>query len=136
MGRSPRVAVIDDDPAIVEVVKTVLESKKIKVQVANNGEDGVKLIKEYKPDLIILDVQMPKLSGYMVVELLKGKKKTSKIPIILLTAVSLMAGGISLEEPTSYRLTKPFNPQELIDLVAEILAKEKLKKETRTPKTI
>ena len=136
MGRSPRVAVIDDDPAIVDVVKTLLESKKIEVQVANNGEDGVKLVKEYKLDLIILDVQMPKLSGYMVVELLKGKKKTSKIPIILLTAVSLMAGGISLEEPTSYRLTKPFNPQELMDLVTEILAKEKLKKKTRTPKAI
>jgi len=125
MKHQPRIVVVDDDPAIIEIIRTILENQSYNVFTAEDGEKGLFLIREKQPHLIILDVKMPKISGYLLAELLKKESKLAHIPIILLTGESRLTGNISLEQPTAYRLTKPFNVDELTDLVKDILNQER-----------
>ena len=88
MPKQAKILVIDDDPDLVESVKTVLESKAYQVVVAYNGEEGLEKVVEEKPDLIILDVIMPGKDGFAVCKDLKENPHYyffSKIPVLLLT---------------------------------------------------
>ena len=81
------ILVVDDDPDLVETVALMLESKGCEVGKAYDGIEGEESIKERKPDLIILDIMMPRKDGYVLCAELKANEKTSDIPVILLTAV-------------------------------------------------
>ena len=81
------VLIVDDDPDMVETVGMMLESKGYKVGKAYDGIEGEESIKEQRPDLLVLDVMMPRKNGYVLCAELKKNKKTREIPIILLTAV-------------------------------------------------
>lgn len=82
------VLVIDDDPDQVETISLMLESKGLTVGKAYDGIEGEESIKTKRPDLIILDVMMPRKDGYTLCAELKASEKTREIPVILLTAVS------------------------------------------------
>ena len=132
------VLVVDDEPSILEVVNILLSSEGYTVLTASNGEEGLQKIREHKPDIVIMDVMMPKMSGFMVTKVVQKDPELKDIPILLLTATSQMAGGIQLEMPTPYRLTKPFQPEELIKKIKTILKKhdqqKNAKKASETPK--
>jgi DNA-binding response OmpR family regulator len=81
------VLIVDDDPDIVETVAMMLESKGYEVGKAYDGIEGEESIGKRRPDLLILDVMMPRKNGYVLCSELKKKKETRDIPIILLTAV-------------------------------------------------
>ncbi|MBN1847160.1 MAG: response regulator [Deltaproteobacteria bacterium] len=81
------ILVVDDDPDLVETVAMMLESKGCEVGKAYDGMEGEESIKERRPDLIILDIMMPRKDGYVLCAELKAKKETRDIPVILLTAV-------------------------------------------------
>ena len=81
------ILVVDDDPDLVETVAMMLESKGCEVGRAYDGVEGEESIKQRRPDLIILDVMMPRKDGYVLCSELKANEKTKDIPIILLTAV-------------------------------------------------
>ena len=81
------VLIVDDDPDIVETVAMMLESKGFEVGKAYDGIEGEESIGKRRPDLLILDVMMPRKNGYTLCAELKKKKETRDIPIILLTAV-------------------------------------------------
>ena len=81
------ILVVDDDPDLVETVALMLESKGCEVGKAYDGIEGEESIKERRPDLIILDIMMPRKDGYVLCSELKANEETRDIPIILLTAV-------------------------------------------------
>jgi DNA-binding response OmpR family regulator len=81
------VLIVDDDPDLVETVAMMLESKGFEVGKAYDGIEGEEAIKKRRPDVLILDVMMPRKNGYQLCKELKSNKWTSDIPVILLTAV-------------------------------------------------
>jgi DNA-binding response OmpR family regulator len=81
------ILVVDDDPDLVETIALMLESKGCEVGKAYDGIEGEESIKERRPDLVILDIMMPRKDGYVLCAELKANDETSDIPIILLTAV-------------------------------------------------
>jgi DNA-binding response OmpR family regulator len=85
---SPKyILVVDDDPDLVETIAMMLESKGCEVGKAYDGIEGEESIKKRRPDLIILDIMMPRKDGYVLCAELKADDKTKDIPVILLTAV-------------------------------------------------
>jgi DNA-binding response OmpR family regulator len=81
------ILVVDDDPDLVETVAMMLESKGCEVGRAYDGVEGEASIKQRRPDLVILDVMMPRKDGYVLCAQLKADDKTRTIPVVLLTAV-------------------------------------------------
>ena len=81
------ILVVDDDPDLVETVAIILESKGCEVGMAYDGIEAEESIKERRPDLIILDIMMPRKDGYMLCAELKASEDTRDIPVVLLTAV-------------------------------------------------
>jgi CheY-like chemotaxis protein len=81
------ILVVDDDPDLVETVAMMLESKGCEVGKAYDGVEGEESIKQRRPDLVILDVMMPRKDGYILCAELKSDPKTRDIPVVLLTAV-------------------------------------------------
>jgi CheY-like chemotaxis protein len=81
------ILVVDDDPDLVETVAMMLESKGCEVGMAYDGVEGEESIKQRRPDLIILDVMMPRKDGYVLCAELKAHPETRDIPVVLLTAV-------------------------------------------------
>ena len=91
----PRILIIDDDPDLVESMRIILEANNYEVQSAKNGTEGLRLVKEINPDLIILDVMMDSITeGFQVSYQLRSRdpqseyRAYSKIPILMLTGVS------------------------------------------------
>jgi two-component system alkaline phosphatase synthesis response regulator PhoP len=115
------VLIVDDEPAIIEIVELLLKTEGHQVICAMNGEDGLELAKKHQPDAMILDVMMPKMSGYMVTSLISREKPLKKLPIMLLTATAQIAGNVMLQLPTKYKLSKPFKPEELLSMLEKML---------------
>ncbi len=87
MDKKRYVLVVDDDPDLVETVAMMLESKGCEVGRAYDGVEGEESIKARRPDLVILDVMMPRKDGYVLCAELKSNPETATIPVVLLTAV-------------------------------------------------
>ena len=87
MANKPLVLVVDDDPDLVEMVSMKLESENIRAASAYDGVEAWERIKEEKPDLVILDVMMPRKNGYTVCDEIKSDDEYKDIKVILLTAV-------------------------------------------------
>jgi len=84
----PKILIVDDDVVNRDIIKTRLEAAGYEVAEAANGEEGVNLAQKLPPDLIILDVMMPKVDGLLACRILKSDEKTKSIPIVMLTARS------------------------------------------------
>jgi len=120
---SKNVLVVDDDPDVRLFNVTVVEENGFTPIEATNGEEGLKLLKELIPDLVILDVLMPRQSGIRLFRELKTDKSLKHIPVILLSGIAKRTflrsqkaltefGGESVPEPEIY-LEKPVEPEEL-----------------------
>ncbi len=115
-----KILIVDDEQDIVESLKFVLEVSGYNCYCAYNGEDGLKLAKELIPDLIILDVMMPKINGYKISRLLKYDNKYKDIPIIMLTARSQTEDKLIGEETgVNEYITKPFELDQVVKKVEE-----------------
>jgi DNA-binding response OmpR family regulator len=79
-----KVLAIDDDPAMTELLNLLLMTQGFEVKTANSGEEGIKLIREYEPDIIILDLMMPGMSGWQVCS---EARRISNVPILILSAL-------------------------------------------------
>ena len=117
-----KILIADDEQDIVESLKFVLEVANYTCYCAYNGEDGLRLAKELCPDLIILDVMMPKINGYKISRLLKYDKKYKDIPIIMVTARSQEEDKLIGEETgVDEYITKPFDLDYVLERVNEHL---------------
>jgi DNA-binding response OmpR family regulator len=121
------ILVVDDDPDLVETVAMMLESKGCEVGRAYDGIEGEESIKKRRPDLIILDIMMPRKDGYVLCAELKANKDTSDIPVVLLTAVGeavpttryTHADGMSTEADDY--IAKPIDTEGLWEVVTGLL---------------
>jgi len=117
-----RILLIEDDPAISNVVELNLKLDNYDVFLAADGEEGLKMVAETDPDLIILDVMMPKMDGWQVLMQLKSEDKTRDIPVIMLTAIDdEQSKVIGLRGGADDYVPKPFSPLELAARVKVIL---------------
>ena len=116
------VLICDDEAYILESVKYVVQKEGYTVITADDGEKALALAREHKPDVMFLDVEMPKKTGYEVSATLKAEPETRQIYIIMLTA-----RGQAADEKKGYEsqvneyITKPFSPRKLIKRLHEIL---------------
>ncbi len=122
-----KVLVVDDNPADVKLVATSLEAIGIKVLRSYGGEEGIKLARENKPALIVLDLLMPELSGFEVIERLRADRETQDIPIIVLTVKDLSEGEKeALTKHTSAVMRKTsFKRREFLEKVKGVLTSGK-----------
>ncbi len=124
---SKYILIVDDDPDLVETVAMMLEAKGFEVGKAYDGIEGEEAIKKRRPDVLILDVMMPRKNGYELCKELKSNKWTNEIPIILLTAVGEAvpttsyshAEGMAVEAEDF--IPKPVDAATLVEAVLRLL---------------
>lgn len=116
-----KIIIIDDDMDLVELLKTRLELHGYAISAAYDGEEGLARIQQEKPDLIILDVMLPKKDGYTVFREIKYKDDLKHIPIIVLTAKDKMEEMFAMEGLKLF-VVKPFSSDELIKKVKAALS--------------
>jgi DNA-binding response OmpR family regulator len=97
MGKA-KILCVDDDRPTVTIISGVLRKENYEVEVAMNGQDGLKKAHDFKPDLILLDIMMPGMDGYEVCRHLRDDAETAKIGVIMLTA----KGGVDDPDKESY----------------------------------
>jgi len=118
-----KILVVDDKPEVVQLVKATLEGEDYQVIDASDGREALEKIGKEKPDLVLLDVIMPKMDGFEVLTKVKNDPQTKDIPIIMLTA-----RGQKLDKDKGRRLgaqdyiVKPFSPSHLLRKIEEIMA--------------
>jgi len=116
-----RILIVDDEPHIVEAVRFLLEEEGYETLSAFNGEEALEKVEREHPDLVILDVRMPKISGWDVLASIKAHPRWRSIPVIILTVLDDMEDRIRGLEADLY-LTKPIDEQELLGAVRRLMA--------------
>ncbi len=116
------IMIVDDHPDLVEIVRIMLEEKKFNVRCAYSGQELFAGLEEQKPDLILLDIMMPRMDGLEVLTRLKGDPNTRPIPVILLTAKQpdeAILGGYDIW--ADFYITKPFTNTQLLNVVNRLI---------------
>ena len=120
-----KILTCDDEKHIVRLIQVNLERQGYEVITASNGAECLEKVKEDRPDLIVLDVMMPEMTGFEVLDILKKDPETESIPVIMLTARAQDADVLrGWQSGVECYLTKPFNPMELIAFVKRIFSME------------
>lgn len=120
---SPKILIIDDEVDLVETIRFPLELDGYQVLAASNGEEGLHLARKEKPDLIILDLMLPKIDGYKICRFLKFDEKYKHIPIIMLTARSQEKDRLLGQETGADEyITKPFDLDDLVNKIKKYLS--------------
>jgi DNA-binding response OmpR family regulator len=116
------VLAVDDESDVLLIVKTALQAEGYEVATAADGPDGLKLASEMKPDVILLDVMMPGMDGFEVLDKLRESEETSNIPVIMLTGLSERERKVAaIERGTKYYIVKPFDFQDLVSKVRQAI---------------
>jgi CheY-like chemotaxis protein len=117
------ILVADDEPEVIDLVRMMLEWEGYTILAAVDGEDAVARVKADQPDLILLDVRMPKMSGLNVLSHLDDDPSTADIPVIMLSVVTTYPDiRAALERGAVAYLPKPFEVREMVRLVTRVLA--------------
>ena len=116
-----RVLVVDDEPDVLLLCRLNLEQQGFDVLEASNGRSALDLLQQGRPDVVVLDLMMPGMNGYEVLEAIRADEQFRATPILVLTAKSLQADrDRTAAMGASAFLTKPFLPSELCDLVRSL----------------
>jgi CheY-like chemotaxis protein len=116
------ILVVDDDPVIQKLLSVNFEMEGYRVVTASDGLDGLAQVEAVNPDIILLDVMMPRMDGLTVARKLKSDPSTKGIPIVLLSAKAQSTDiQLGLEAGAEDYITKPFDPLELLDKVAALI---------------
>jgi CheY-like chemotaxis protein len=123
LAPSKRILVCDDDPVILRLLEVNLELEGYDVIAARHGAEAVDLATQNPPDLVILDIMMPRMDGYEACEAIKAQDATRDVPVIFLSAKAQQS---DVEKGRRYGvaeyLTKPFDPSELLEIVERLTA--------------
>ena len=118
-----KVLLVDDDPVILKLLQVNFEMEGYTVMTAADGVEGLEKARSERPDIVLLDIMMPRMDGLQVTQALKGDDSTKDIPIILLSAKAqasdIQAGR---DMGADDYLTKPFDPLELLERVGDLLS--------------
>lgn len=121
-----KIAIIEDDPVISQMYRMKFEADGFDVKLANNGKRGVALVEDFQPDMILLDLQMPEMTGDEVLEKVRKESWGKDIPVIILTNLGAEEAPKSLKslDVTSYIVKAEFTPRQVVQLVKETLGTE------------
>lgn len=120
-----RIVYIEDDREMIDLVELILTRRGFQVRGAESGRNGLEIIFEDPPDLILLDLMMPKMDGWEVYQQLKANPQTCQIPVIIVTAKGQAVDrvlGLHIAKVDDY-ISKPFRPQELVDSIDHVLSR-------------
>ncbi len=129
MGEETRqltIACIEDQPDIVELIELILSRQGYRVLKAYDGDEGLALVREHKPDVVLLDLMMPGLDGWEFHEAIRNDPELQHIPVIYVTARASAAERLRAleEEGAAAYIIKPFSPRELLDTIHKVLGKD------------
>jgi DNA-binding response OmpR family regulator len=117
-----KILVVDDEPFICRSLTFVLKKGNYEVLEARNGEEALAAIREHKPDLVFLDVMMPKIDGFQVTEAVRADESLNDVKIILLTAKGQECDReVGKTAGANDYMTKPFSPSKILDRARQIL---------------
>ncbi|MFH0930391.1 MAG: response regulator [Candidatus Zixiibacteriota bacterium] len=120
--KSAKILVIDDEAEITEIIETFLKDAGYQVLIENSSVMGIERAKNFKPDLILLDIMMPFMDGYEVCDELKKNKETENIPVIFLTGKDAKSDeGRSFKVGGDMYIKKPFSCDRLLEIVRIVL---------------
>jgi CheY-like chemotaxis protein len=124
MTKQPTVLVVDDEPFICRSLSFVLRKGNFHVVEARNGEEALAAVRQHRPDLIFMDVMMPKLNGFDVCQAIKADPEYAHTHVILLTAKGQDSDReVGLQAGANEYMTKPFSPTKILERAREILTK-------------
>jgi two-component system alkaline phosphatase synthesis response regulator PhoP len=119
---SKRILVVDDEMYIVNILDFTLAGEGWEVISASNGEDALRTLLKFEPDLVVLDVMMPRIDGVEVCRAIKAREESAETPVIMLTAKDRDKDKESaLEAGADLYLTKPFSPSRLVEEIRNLL---------------
>jgi len=127
MSAQPKILVVDDDPDILDAITTILSTQPYSIDTARDGIECVDKVRANVPDLIVLDLLMPKKDGFAVVRELRDNPRYEKVPILILTSVREDASRRRYELETGLAmdvqdyLEKPVSPADLLERVSNLL---------------
>lgn len=122
-----RLVYIEDEQEMIDLVRLILSRKGFEVNGANGGREGLNLVRQNLPDLVLLDLMMPDMDGWDVYQQMKADESTRDIPVIVVTAKAQSIDkvlGLHIAKVDDY-ISKPFSPQELADSVEKVLARRR-----------
>lgn len=117
---------VEDEPEMIDLIRLILGRRGFEVRGANGGVEGLKMIHQDKPDLILLDLMMPDMDGWEVYQQIKADETTRDIPVIVVTAKAQSIDrvlGLHIAKVDDY-IAKPFQPQDLLASVERVLQKK------------
>ncbi|KXK12820.1 MAG: response regulator receiver protein [Chloroflexi bacterium OLB14] len=120
-----RILCIEDETEMIDLIRLILSRKGYDVQGATGGIEGIKQVRQTKPDLVLLDLMMPDMDGWEVYQQMKADPATRDIPVIVVTAKAQNIDkvlGLHIAKVDDY-IAKPFSPQELLDSVEKVFKK-------------
>ncbi len=117
-----KILAVDDEPSIVRLISTTLRARGHEVLEATNGQQALEKAEKDSPDLILLDIMMPRMDGREVRRRLQSKRSTSRIPVVYLSAVGDYESQLDgMEDGLTDYITKPFSPSGLAERVDSLL---------------
>ncbi|MBN2386010.1 MAG: response regulator [Anaerolineales bacterium] len=122
-----KILCIEDEAEMIDLIRLILSRRGYEVQGANGGLEGIEMIRQDKPDLVLLDLMMPDMDGWEVYQQMKADEATRHIPVIVVTAKAQSIDkvlGLHIAKVDDY-IAKPFSPQELLASVEAVLARNK-----------
>ncbi len=125
-NQTKRIVCVEDEPEMIDLIRLILGRKGYEVVGANGGVEALGVIKEQKPDLILLDLMMPEVDGWEVYQQVKADTQLEDIPVIVVTAKAQSIDkvlGLHIAKVDDY-ISKPFSPQELIDSIEQVLSRK------------
>jgi DNA-binding response OmpR family regulator len=114
---------VEDEPEMIDLMRLILGRRGFEVRGAAGGVEGLRMIREGLPDLVLLDLMMPDMDGWEVYQQMKADDKTKHIPVIVVTAKAQSIDkvlGLHIAKVDDY-LAKPFSPQDLLSSVERVL---------------
>jgi two-component system response regulator VicR len=114
---------VEDEPEMIDLVRLILGRRGFEIKGASGGVEGLKIIREEIPDLVLLDLMMPDMDGWEVYQQMKADEKTRNIPVIVVTAKAQSIDkvlGLHIAKVDDY-IAKPFSPQDLTNSVEKVL---------------
>jgi DNA-binding response OmpR family regulator len=125
MNINRRIIYIEDDPEMIDLVRLILARKNYEFWGATGGREGLDLIRQHSPDIVLLDLMMADMDGWEVYQQLKADDNTKDIPVIVITAKAQDIDkflGLHIAKVDDY-ISKPFSPKDLIASIENILTK-------------
>lgn len=118
------VLVVDDEPSILETTRFILEAEGLRVLTARDGEEAMRLVREARPAVVLLDVMLPLLNGFDVSRMIKGEPQLSETFVMILTARGQMADeATALAAGADTYMRKPFDDEEILACIEGVFAR-------------